>query len=310
MLIRDAISNYLAECSRLQPKTLSWYQQKLSVFADFCDKEQIDLDGINNRIVVRFQEYLANTRSPRKATMMSSYTIKGYVQVVKGFVNWCSQDDEYEDYIAAKTPKRIKLPKVDQVVIEIFTEDQINALFKACKKEYNEYLRDRDQTILAILLGTGIRSNELCSLTIDHCFLSPDDAYLKIYGKGRKWREVGLTNDVRRKLQQFIRKHRTGAKADERVMLTRSSKPMTPDGMVQLFNRLEAWAGGFEGIRCSPHTCRHTFAVNYMANGGGIYDLEVLMGHGTVKVTEIYLKAMKHKDIRNLDKQSRKRYSM
>jgi integrase/recombinase XerD len=298
MLVKEAIENYLAECATLQPKTKSWYQQKLQVFATYCEQEGIELSGINNRTVVKFQEYLATTRSPKKSSTMSSYTIKGYVQVVKGFVNWASNDPDYEDYISAKTPKRIKLPKVDETIIEVFTEDQIKKLYQACKKEYNAYLRERDEVLLAVLFGTGIRAGEICALTIGNCFLSPDDAYLKIYGKGRKWREVGLPNDTRRKLQRFIRTQRQGAGPDEKVFLGRAKEPMTVDGLNQLFDRLEAWAGGFEGVRCSPHTCRHTFALTFMLNGGSIYDLSVLMGHTSVKVTEVYLKAMKQKDIR------------
>lgn len=298
MLVREAIENYLAECATLQKKTRDWYSQKLQVFATYCEQEGIELSGINNRTVVKFQEYLSTTRSPKKSSTMSSYTIKGYVQVIKGFVNWASNDEDYEDHISAKTPKRIKLPKVDEVIIEVFTEDQIKKLYAACKKEYNAYLRERDEVLLAVLLGTGIRAGELCGLTIGNCFLSPDDAYLKIYGKGRKWREVGLPNDVRRKLQRFIRVQRQNAGNDEKVFLGRAKEPMTVDGLNQLFDRLEAWAGGFEGVRCSPHTCRHTFALTFMLNGGSIYDLSVLMGHTSVKVTEVYLKAMKQKDVR------------
>lgn len=295
MLVREAIENYLAECARLQPKTKAWYSQKLQVFGDFCEREGIDLSGINNRTVVKFQEYLATTRIPKKSSIMSSYTIKGYVQVIKGFVNWASNDDEYEDEIKAKTPQRIKLPKVDEVIIEVFTDAQIKRLYAACKKEYNGYLRDRDEAILAILLGTGIRAAELCGLTVENCFLSPDDAYLKIFGKGRKWREVGVPNDTRRKLQRFIRTYRQDG---GKVFVGRTKDPMTTDGLNQLFDRLEAWAGGFDNVRCSPHTCRHTFALTFILNGGSIYDLSVLMGHASVKVTEIYLKAMKQKDAR------------
>jgi integrase/recombinase XerD len=51
-------------------------------------------------------------------------------------------------------------------------------------------------------------------------------------------------------------------------------------------------------VRCSPHTCRHTFACNYLKNGGDVYTLSRLLGHTSVSVTEVYLRAVKAQDAR------------
>jgi integrase/recombinase XerD len=49
---------------------------------------------------------------------------------------------------------------------------------------------------------------------------------------------------------------------------------------------------GIRGIRFSPHTLRHTFAVSYLMAGGNLYYLSRLLGHTSVKTTETYLKSV------------------
>jgi site-specific recombinase XerD len=290
MILREAVENYLEECKTRQPQTLTWYQQKLSVFVAWCEDQGIDLDKINNRTVVQFADHVS-TRTSKKHTPISGYTIRGYVQVVKSFANWCLGDDEYDEVVSAKAVSRIQMPTVDSTIIKTFTPDHISRLYEACTHEYNTYLVDRDTTILSVLLGTGIRSGELCGLTIGNVVLKPEDAHITVYGKRKKWREIGLPTETRRRLQRYLRTHRSHAGPTDLVFLTRSDGPMTPGGMCQLFDRLNEWAGGIEGVRCSPHTCRHTFAMQYMRTIGDIYSLCILMGHTSVKVTEVYLKS-------------------
>lgn len=52
------------------------------------------------------------------------------------------------------------------------------------------------------------------------------------------------------------------------------------------------------GVRCSPHDFRHTFAFNYLANGGDVLKLSRLMGHTDITVTAGYLKAFTARDAR------------
>ncbi|BCL82184.1 recombinase XerC [Ktedonobacteria bacterium brp13] len=306
--ITNAIADYLTECQTLQPKTYQWYEQKLAVFSEWCAANDINLADMNNRTVTRFQDHLSRTRSPRKNTTLSSYTVHGYVQVVKGFANWCAQDDEYEGHVSEKAVKRIKPPKVDVVIIETFTQDHIKELYKASQQEYNQHLRDRDELILDLFLNTGIRSNELCTLTVGNIYLHPEDAHIKVYGKGRKWREVGLPNEVRRRLRRYLEAYRKEAGNDEPAFASRYYQPLTIKGIDMLFDRLARW-GKIEGVRCSAHTCRHTFAVNYLRNGGDIYRLSILMGHSSVKVTEVYLKTFQAEEARKTPNTTRRRTS-
>ena len=81
------------------------------------------------------------------------------------------------------------------------------------------------------------------------------------------------------------------------MFLNRYGRPLTVSGIDQLLERLNGWAR-VQGVRVSAHTFRHTFAINYLKNGGDIYRLSRLLGHTSVQVTEGYLRAFKQHEAR------------
>jgi site-specific recombinase XerD len=54
------------------------------------------------------------------------------------------------------------------------------------------------------------------------------------------------------------------------------------------------------GVRCSPHTLRHTFAVSYLRAGGNLFYLSKILGHTSVKTTERYLQSLGVEDLQKV----------
>ena len=53
---------------------------------------------------------------------------------------------------------------------------------------------------------------------------------------------------------------------------------------------------GITGVRFSPHTLRHTFAVSYLRNGGNLFYLSKILGHASVTITQRYLQSLQVTD--------------
>ncbi len=299
MTLDDAIEAYLFAVFSLSVKTRDWYEQKLKVFREWCTGKGITLESLTVTTLRLFAQYLTTRTNPHTGKQISTYTQHGYMQVVKSFLSWCSHDDDMEGLVKEKLAQKVPMTKREIKVIDTFTPEQIKALFAVCRDEKYHGLEQRDKAVLAVLFDTGIRASELCGLTLDNVHLTKEDAYLKVYGKGNKWREVPLGNTSRAALHKYIHRFRPESKRKE-VFLTRSGDQFTISGLGKLFDRLETRAH-IKGVRCSPHTCRHTFAVSYLSNGGDVYKLSRLMGHTSVSVTEHYLRAFRDKDARKGD---------
>lgn len=327
--VSDVVADFLAsaEVKRLRPGTQYEYKNALTSFSDWCGSQQVMLHQINANAVQLFLEHLQSTHIPSKtsATQLSSHTLASYVKTIKRFLNWCLLDEQYSEQVKATTIARIKKPKLDEIVLDTFTPEDIEALKKACSKEESEHLRLRDLAIIAVLLDTGIRATELTTLTIEHVHLDPKDSYIRVYGKGRKWGEVGLGEESRRLIGKYIRQFREPTiehrletqdgkrmklwsprekaaarrqySQGQRLFVNRAGQPLTKSGLYQIITRLGEWAG-IEGVRCSPHTFRHTFAVTFIRQGGDIYTLSRLLRHTSVKVTENYLRSLQQTEAR------------
>jgi integrase/recombinase XerD len=342
----DAVRDFLAtvEVKKLQPGTRTEYEHNLLKFAEWCAKnsliqnkkdqtwsvtlarksyDPIMLHRVNDQAVHLFLQHLAETSKPSRNDheQLSTWTFANYVKCIKRFLNWCLLDEQYCEHIKAITVQRIQKPKIEETIIQTFSPEQLEALFDACDKEESDHLRIRDKAILALLLDSGIRATELCTLTIGNTDLSTDDPHIKIFGKGQKWGEVGMGENARRAIARYIRQFREPTielriadqlkklppreaaqmkrqlMAKERVFVNRAGKPLTKGGLLQLIGRLGDWAG-IEGVRCSPHDFRHTFARMFMENGGNIFQLSKILRHTSVKTTENYLKSLMQSEVR------------
>lgn len=297
MTVKEAVEEYRYAILKHSEKTQGWYIQKLEVFAEWCELQQLCIEQVRATHIRKFIDEISKRINPRTGKQVSSYTTHGYAQVIKGFLNWCSKEDELEDLVSSKVAARVDMPKVDQTIIETFTPEMIRAMLSVCSKEYTDVLAARDRAIISVLVDTGIRASELCGLTLDNVHLEAFDAFIKVMGKGRKEREVSLGKTARTALHKYITRYRKADKQEQHVFLNRYNQPMSVNGLDQMLYRLEEWAH-IKGVRVSAHTFRHTFAVNYLNNGGDVYKLSRLMGHTSVSITEVYLKAVKAKDAR------------
>lgn len=298
MQVSQAVEEYSYAILDLSPHTQRWYVEKLEVFVEWCEEQHILLENIRVADIRAFIEAVRKRTNPHTGRPLSTYTVHGYAQVVKGFFNFCINEDRLEELVSDKLPKRIKMPRVEQKIIETFSQEQIKGLFVACEREITSDLVIRDKAILSVLLDTGIRAGELIGLTLNHVHLSPQNAYIKVFGKGMKWREVGLGKEARTALHTYIALYRCAPPAEQHVFLSRrTGGPLTVDGLNQILYRLRDWAD-IKGVRCSAHTFRHTYAVSFLSAGGDIYTLSRLLGHTSVQVTENYLRAFKAREAR------------
>lgn len=277
------------------PASRRWYSTRLSAFIAWLhDMGCNDIEQVTPALVRRYVEYRRGTPTA-KGTPLSTHTLHGIVRSIKTFLNWAARDELIDERIT----KRIELPKKEQKIIPIFTPEQIDRLLMACDQSDTHEYRVRNRAIVSLLLDTGIRANELCTLKLENVHLSENDSYILVYGKGRKQREVPVGKAARSALHRYLHRARPRGESPY-VFLARGGQAFLPNGIDQVLYRLRDTAGAahFKNVRVSAHTFRHTYAVRSLEAGLDLYKLSRLLGHTSVMTTENYLKAFSSRQAR------------
>ena len=132
-----------------------------------------------------------------------------------------------------------------------------------------------------------MRVSELCHLKLDDVWL--EDGMLKVLGKGNKERLIPIGKLVQRLLWRYISRFRPESAGINFnfLFLTRDGRPLTKDRIEKVMTYYGKKAG-ISGVRCSPHTFRHTAAVKFLRNGGDVFSLQRMLGHASLEMTRRY----------------------
>jgi site-specific recombinase XerD len=202
---------------------------------------------------------------------LSGHTINTYMRSIRVFWSWLVE----EEIIECNPFSKLKIPKPPKKIIATFSPHQIESLLSVMSGSAEGY---RGVVIVLTLLDTGLRVNELINLKMGNVWL--DEGLIKVLGKGNKERLVPIGKQIRKLLWRYITQYRPEPARPnlDNLFLTQDGRPLTKnrvDSMMKHYGRM----AGLTGVRCSPHTLRHTFAINFLRNDGDIFSLQKILGH-------------------------------
>ena len=271
--------------------TIRIYSTAVGIFERFLIRKgySTDVTRISTQEIREFISYLQNTRAfmehpftgPQKKGL-AGHTVNCYLRAIRAFWGWL----ETEEMIEVNPFDKIKVPKPPKKVITPFNEEQIRTLLSII--DTKSATGFRDWAIILTLLDTGVRVSELTSLELENVNLV--QRCLKVHGKGDKERIVPIGVTVQKALAKYINKYRPQPMypLSDNLFLTRDGMPLTAN-RIQSIIELHATRAGINGVRASPHTFRHTFAVSYLRNGGDVFTLQRILGHETLDMVRNYV---------------------
>jgi len=180
--------------------------------------------------------------------------------------------------------KYLKLPKAPAMIIYPLSQNEIRLILATINR--GSPTGTRNHAILETMLDTGLRVSEVANIKLSG--LNLQDGYIKVMGKGSKERIVPIGKHVQMTLFSYVDKARPEPFNPnfDYLFLSRTVKPITPNTIKLVFSRL----ANKSGInRLHAHLCRHTFAINYLLNGGDIFSLKEILGHTTLEMVNHYL---------------------
>lgn len=298
MKLTEVIEQFLLdlEVKGRTPPTLVDYRHRLGVLLQVLQEvckitELEDVKIVHLRLCVQHlqtEKHVCQRGRPCEGETLAPTTVRAFVRVFKSFFHWCFLEELVENDPAS----RLAPPKVPLRVVPAFREQHIEKMLAAC--DTSTPLGFRDYVMLLLLLDTGMRVGELLGLHVGDVH----DRFVKVFGKGRREREIGIHPEVSKLLWKYIHKYRHPVEADERALfLGKGGKPLHTVGVQEIIKRIQR-RSGLEQIKFTPHVFRHTFAKMYLARGGDLFKLSRELGHSGVETTKKYLEDFNSSDAR------------
>jgi site-specific recombinase XerD len=252
-------------------RTIVLYGMSIRFFSRWLEAQgrTATLDELNRAAIREWLATLADVHAP--GTVRTRY--KG----LSRFCGWLVAEDEITEHpmkaLSPPTPKDKPVP--------VLTDAELTALLKACQGK--DLAARRDEAMIRLLLDCGLRVSELCGLTVDG--LDLDGGMCLVTGKGDKVRPVYFSARTTRSLDRYLRMRRGHRWAHLSALFLTQRGAMSTDGVRERLKIRGAMAG-IDDLH--PHKFRHTFAHDFMMNGGQERDLKRLAGWTSDVMLERY----------------------
>ena len=288
MLLSDLSEEFKfnCQCRKLSDRTTDNYGKQIRYLLDYLKETHniTQLEDVTPRHIKQFM--MLQQKRGRKPQY-----INDLLKAHKCFFKYLHEEG-YIDVIITDTVKKVRQPKV---IIQTFNEQEVRRMINYF--DGLDYISIRNKVIIMMLFDTGIRLNELMTLKDEQIH----EDYILIHGKGDKERVVSKSPFLAKWLFKY--KNTRNSYFDDRVIkyanvfLSRNGKPLTHEAVEKVIRDTGVACNVRPEVRCSPHTCRHTFAQMQLKNGLDIYALSRLLGHESISITQRYLEGIKDRDV-------------
>lgn len=272
-----ALDSFLRDCRvrNLSESTVRFYRNELGTFRKILEQQRIDTNP--NKItpkVIKERVILTMLDENRKES-----AINARLRAVRSFFNFL----ERERMVVQNPMDSVKLVRQRQQVIETFSREQIHALLR--QPDQLTFTGLRDYTMLLLLFETGLRVKELVNVRVDD--IKFDDNMIRVRNpKGSQERLVPFQSTMKRQLRKYIAIR--GEVDNDFLFVSIDDEPLA----IRAFQdrmKLYGKRADIKNVRCSPHTCRHTFAKMFIQNGGDAFTLQNILGHTSLDMTRRYV---------------------
>lgn len=256
----------------LSERTLAAYEADVRLFAEWVARAGVDSPAdVHRTLVRRYVASLSTREFARRSIARKAAALRRYFgwAVAEGLV---ADDPTIGLHVRAGDGR---LPRV------LDRRELQHLLDGPSPEDEPIWRRHRDDAVLEILYGSGVRVSELCSLELHQ--VRPDERLLVVWGKGAKERRVPLGDPAVDAIQAWlaIRHEVVPAEAGQVVFTNERGKPLTPRDVRRILDRRSP-------TPTHPHALRHTFATHLLDGGADLRSVQELLGHSDVATTQRY----------------------
>ena len=279
MRLEDKLAAYLEYCEyrkELDRKTLKAYRIDLRQYFEYICVDEPDKEKI--------EEYVTHLHKSYKQK-----TVKRKIASIKAFYNYLEETE-----IIAESPfRKIKVKFKETVTLpRIIPREEIEKLLNhmyQCLNENDKASRKfmlRDVAVIEVFFATGARVYEISNIRDDSINLNT--GLIRLMGKGGKERYVQISNtSILEVLKKYYDENEQSIKKSGYFFVNNRESRYTEQSIRLMLKKYTKQAGIERNI--TPHMFRHSFATYLIEEGVDVSCVQQILGHSTIKTTQIYI---------------------
>lgn len=272
------MEQYLEFCQyrkELNKNTLKAYKIDLEQYLSYVKKDVL--------LKPKIEEYITELHKKYKQK-----TVKRKIASIKAFYRYLEEEERLDgnnpfDKIRVKFRETESLPRI---IPRNDIEKLLNYMYTIINQSKQKSFIYRDLCIIEIFFATGARVYEVSNLKRQDIDL--DNGIIRIFGKGSKERYVQIGNqEILQLMKAYYQMNQWEIEKDGFFFVNRHGKRFSEQSIRRMLRKYSHQAG--ISLHITPHMFRHSVATYLLEEGVDIMYIQKILGHSSIKTTQIYL---------------------
>ena len=266
---------FLGSLGSVAPRTIEAYGRDLAGFVEWAARGDVHgPEQVDRALLRRYVAHLATRRFAKRS-------IARKVSALRRYFRWAAS----HDLVGSDPSSRLSAPSGEGRLPRVLRQDELATLLDDPTPSAidDPSRRARDDAVLELLYGSGVRVGELCALSVADVDLARGRA--SVWGKGGKQRIVPLSEPAVDALRQWVGPARDAwsSRGDggEALFLNQRGRRLSARDVRRIVDRRAS-------SPTHPHALRHTFATHLLDGGADLRAVQELLGHADLATTQRY----------------------
>jgi len=273
------IDAFVASLTSSSDNTALAYRSDIAGFVEWAKRLGLDGPAGVDRLVLR--RYVASLSTRQFARR----TVARKVAALRRYFDWLRRSQ----HIATDPATTLRAPAGDGRLPRVLSHGDLDTLLDGPSPEDEPtWRRRRDDAVLELLYGSGVRVSELCGLDVDALELGA--GAVSVWGKGSKQRRVPLSEPAVTALTAWlaVRSEVVPVAQGAALFANERGHRLTPRDVRRIIDRRSP-------VPTHPHALRHSFATHLLDGGADLRAVQDLLGHTDVATTQRYTHVSKER---------------
>lgn len=270
------VDDFERSLSDVSAATVRAYRSDIEAFVDWAGRAQLGgPEDVSRLVLRRYLAYLATRRYARQSMARKAAALRRYFR-------WLAR----QGVVTTDPSARLTAPAGPSRLPRVLGQKELDSVLDHPPVRATDVppaVRLRDDAVVELLYGSGLRVSELCGLGIGDVDLQA--RAVTVWGKGSKQRRVPLSVPAAVAVQAWLAAGRDSMRTDdspaEALFLNRAGRRLGPRDVRRLLDRRASSA-------THPHALRHSYATHLLDGGADLRVVQELLGHASLRTTQVY----------------------